>query len=211
MKKMSAVMMALGILFALCNPGSLGAQQQNPLPPVVMQQPQIPPAPLGQEPPPPPVQPGISVVQSIPVQSLLGNLPKAIETAKKMNSMLVPGKVWMMRAPAGEIEIKSGVLYQGVVVGVLNFNSLDGSLLPAGLHSHEYRMGVQIQIIKAALPSVVKSLVILPDAEFVEPESCWLFPVARNGMIVAHIKVYYDGIHVLQDYPANQEMSFYGQ
>jgi hypothetical protein len=44
-----------------------------------------------------------------------------------------------------------------------------------------------------------------------EPEACWSFPVAMDNQIVAHIKIYYDGIHVVQDYSANQEMIFYGK
>ena len=43
------------------------------------------------------------------------------------------------------------------------------------------------------------------------PEACWLFPVALGDTIVAHVKVYYDGIHIVQDYAGNQEMMFYGQ
>jgi len=51
----------------------------------------------------------------------------------------------------------------------------------------------------------------LPYADFREPEACWGFPVSLGNTIVAEIKVYYDGIHILPDYKENQEMMFYGE
>jgi len=35
--------------------------------------------------------------------------------------------------------------------------------------------------------------------------------VILGNIVVARVKIYYDGAHVLQDYAANQEMLFYGQ
>jgi len=151
------------------------------------------------------------VVQTIPTQTLLADLPKAIATTKKLNKLLAPGKVWIMRAPPGEIEMKGGLMYQGVVVAVLRFNPIDGSLLPQGINPHAYQGSVQIQSVKSTLSAVMSNLKIIPAAEFMEPEACWSFPVASGNTIVAHIKIYYDGIHVVQDYAANQEMIFYGQ
>ena len=184
--------------------------QQNTVPTVPSPEPGFPPTP-GPGIPPPPGPAGIPVVQTIPAQTLLANLPQAVATAEKLNRLLAPGKVWIMRAPAGESEIKGGLLYQGIVVAVLRFNPLNGSVLPLGINLHEYRSNVQIQSIKSGLSSVIGKLTVLPAAEFMEPEACWLFPVTMGNTIVARLKVYYDGIHVVQDYAANQEMIFYGQ
>ena len=212
MKTFGVFAVMVACLLGLIDLGTARAQQPNSLPPILVQPQVAPPAAPGQVPPPPPPgQMGISVVQSIPESTLLGNLPRAIETVSKIKPLLRPGKVWMIRAPGGEIEMKAGILYQSVVIAVLHLNPLNGSVLPEGLHPREYRTAASVQTIKAALPALVKSLVILPDASFLEPESCWSFPVAWNGMIVAHIKIFYDGTHVVQDYPANQEMNFYGQ
>ncbi len=192
--------------------------QQNGAPPLLMQQypaPAIPPPAPGMQPGPagtsPAPVPGIPVVQTLPMKTLLANLPQAIATVQKLNKLMAAGKVWIMRAPAGESEIKGGLLYQGVVVAVLRFNPLDGNVLPLGINPHAYRSNVQIQSIKSALSSAIGNLKILPAAEFTEPEACWSFPVVLNNTIVSHIKVYYDGIHVVQDFAANQEMTFYGQ
>lgn len=225
MKKAFIVLVSLMILSDF-GYAQNSAAQQNSAPPLLMQQNIAPLLPLqgpGAPPPPgggagipgtllpPPGPAGIPVVQTIPAQTLLTNLPKAIATTETLNKLLTPGKVWIMRAPAGETEIKCGLLYQGVVVAVLHFSPLDGSLLPLGINPHAYQSDIRIQSIKSNLSTVIGNLKILPAAEFMEPEACWSFPVARGNTIVAHIKIYYDGIHIVQDYAANQEMTFYGQ
>ena len=198
MKTFGVFAVIVACSLGLIDPGTVKAQQPNRLPPVLVQPQAVPPAAPGQVPPPPPPgQIGISVVQSIPESTLLGNLPRAIETASKIKPLLRPGKVWMIRAPGGETEIKAGIVYQSVAIAVLQLNPLNGNVLPEGLHPREYRAAMSIQAIKAALPALLKSLVILPDASFLEPESCWSFPVVWNGMIVAHIKIFYDGTNVV--------------
>jgi len=202
--------------------GSASAQAS---PPLLLQQ-NVPPAPAAavpgltppqaplnvaapQAPPAPPA--GIPLIQTIPVETLLNGLPAAAATAQKLAGQLQAGKVWLMRAPAGELEIKAGLLYQGVVVALLRVNPADGSLLPLGVNPHAYQSSVPLGDIKARLSGIIKQLHILPAAEFMEPEACWSFPLVYGNTIVTHVKVYYDGMHVLQDYMANQEMAFYGQ
>ena len=58
---------------------------------------------------------------------------------------------------------------------------------------------------------MIDKLQIIPAAEFREPDASWSFPVVLGDRIVARLNVYYDGIHILQDYGANQGMIFYGQ
>jgi len=201
---------------------SVVAQQNNTVP-VLMQQnlSQMPPAvrpPLqniapGQpapQPPNPGMQ-GVQVVQTIPTEILVTNLAQAVQTARKLNKLLTVGKVWLTRAPGGELELKAGLLYQGVVVAVLRLNPSDGSVLPLGVNPHVFQSRIPIQTVKSKLSAIVSQLKIMPVAEFTEPEACWSFPVALGNGLVAHVKIYYDGLHVLQDYVANQEMVFYGQ
>ncbi|RUM74161.1 MAG: hypothetical protein DSZ10_02120, partial [Sulfurovum sp.] len=94
-----------------------------------------------------------------------------------------------MRGPAGEIEEKAGVLYQGSVVAVLHFNPLDGTVLPLGIHPRACQPPLQVQAVKTRLGAVIHELKILPVAEFMEPEASWSFPVALGNAIVAHLKV----------------------
>ncbi len=219
MKKLSIASIIVVMLFYFGLAQNVTAQQ-NITPLLLMQQsqtpvvppagPGIPPAAPG-SPPLPPGQAGIPIIQTIPTQTLLANLQQAIITVKNLNNLLSAGKVWLMRAPAGEIEIKGAVVYQGAVVAVLRFNPLDGSILPLGINPRAFQNNVKISLIKSNLSSVIGNLKILQAAEFMEPEACWSFPMAIGNIIVAHIKVYYDGIHVMEDYIANQEMAFYGQ
>ncbi len=184
--------------------------QQNPVP--VGNKP-LPPAPEATLPPSfsPPSAPGIPVIQTISAKALMENLPRALVTVQKLSTQFMPGKVWIIRAPDGQREIKGGVLYQGVVVAVLHFSPMDGSILPSGVNSHSYVGNVSIQSVKSGLSAAVSKLKILPAAEFIEPEASWSFPLVYQDFIVAHIKILYDGIHVIQNYPENQEMTFYGQ
>ncbi len=197
-------------------------QQTTTLPPVMMPPPGSPPpmAPGGVPPapqvlppglPPPPAGPGIPVAQTIPLQTLTAQFSQAMQTATQVNRNLLPGKVWMMRAPGGELEIKGGLVYQGVAVAMLRFDPQSGQVLPAGVNPHVYSSNLPLTEFKKSLSAIVQNLKILPVAEFMEPEACWAFPVTYRNFIVAHVKIYYDGVHVVQDYGANQEMSFYGQ
>ncbi len=233
MKKFFAVFTAL-TLSTLFYPVPYSMAEQNTVPPLLVQQPAAQPPPPGVlpsappapgtppgppapgTPPGPPVAPpppGPGIGQAIPEQTLLNNLPTAVTTVQKIGSQLIPGKVWTMRGPTGEVEVKAGILYQGSVVAVLHFNPVDGSVFPIGIHTRTYQNQNtnQLQAIKTRLTTVIHGLKILPVAEFMEPEASWCFPVAFGNKIVAHLKVYYDGIHIVPDYPANQEMTYYGQ
>ncbi len=193
--------------------------------PPLMQQSATPPSPLIVS--PKPAEPGIlsgqpvilpppvsSIDQAISAQTLLNSLPVAVTTVQKISGQLIPGKVWTMRGPDGEIKVKAGILYQGRVVAVLHFNPLDSRVLPIGMHTRVYQLhqkAFQIQTIKTQLTDIVHKLKILPVAEFRKPETSWIFPIVLGNAIVSHLKVYYDGIHIVPDYPANQEMTYYGQ
>jgi len=219
MQKLTTIFIILAVTTGTCL-AQTTAIQQDSAPPLLLQQgtamaPQSPPigpatAPPYNVPPPSP-GPGIPVVQTISTQTLLSKLPQAVNSAQAARKLLMPGKVWIMRAPAGEVEIKAGLLYQGVAVAVLHFNAQDGSVLPLGINPHNSQDIVSVETVKRSLSAIVQDLKILPVAEFLEPETSWSFPIVYNNIIVAHLKVYYDGIHIMQDFPANQEMSFYGQ
>ncbi len=222
MKKLTIILSILTTVFLVTGfTPRVTAQQNNKVPLLMQQTPaQAPPAALppqpgmlpGQPGPPPgPAPQGVQVVQTIPVPTLLSHLAQAVQTAQKLNKLFTAGKVWMMRGPAGDIQLKAGLLYQGVAVAVLQFNPLNGKVLPLGINPQVYQNNVSLQTVKANLSNILPQLKILPAAEFMAPETCWSFPVALGNTVVAHVKIYYDGLHVMQDYAANQEMLFYGQ
>jgi hypothetical protein len=185
--------------------------QESGNPPVLVQQPS--PVPPGQPEamPPPPHGPAVPGPRNVSAETLLKNLPRAAATAQQMSGRLVAGKVWTMQNPAGETEVKGALLYQDSVVAVLRFNPLDNTVLPAGLNAHVRLERVDLQAIKARFAAVMKELKILDAAEFREPEGAWVFPIATGFSIVAHLRVSQDGVHIVPDYPASQELRVYGR
>ncbi len=180
-----------------------GAPVPPPGAPVPPQGPAPPPGPPG--PAPAPQAPNIPL-------AFLQNASKAVSTAKAARPYFVAGKVWAIRAPGGEVILKAAIVYKGMAIGVLEFNPVDGTLLPKGYHPRIYTQDVPgFNIVKKSLPGIVSKIEVLDGAEFREPEASWVIPLAVDGMIVAHVKVYYDGIHVVPDFPANQEMEAYGK
>ena len=180
-------------------------------PPVPGQAP-LPPAQEAVQPPPPapPVQPR-PVLPGMP-QEIAKNASVAVTTAQKAKKYLAPGKVWSTVNPRGEVEVKAAIIYDGTAVAVLHFDPSNGLLLPLGISP--VKAGVSPQVIenvKRKLPAIVNSLEVLNGAEYIEPENAWCIPLAYKDMIVAHLKIYVDGIHIVPDYPANQEMRAYGK
>jgi len=190
-----------------------------PPPPPPGQAPPPPPQGVGQPPPPasrmtpappPPPQPGTP--SSGVSQDIINNASLAVATAQKAKTYLSAGKVWSMTGPRGEVEVKAAIVYDGTAVAVLHFNPSSGSILPLGIDVVETGVSPQtIENIKRNLPTIVSNLKILNGAEYRAPESAWCIPLAYKNMIVAHLKIYTDGIHIIPDYPANQEMQAYGK
>ena len=134
----------------------------------------------------------------------------AVDAAKRAGAHLVPGKVWTMMAPRGETEIKAAVLYEGAVVAVLHFTP-DGEVLPLGVPPAASATAAEgVKKVYQVLASVVSSLRVLDAAEYRDPESAWVVPLAYGNMIVAHIKVSPSGA-IVPDYPAQQEMERFGR
>ncbi len=171
-----------------------------------------PPAPGVQPPPPPPVPPALpkGIARTPMPVGFLQNAVRAVDSARAARQFLVAGKVWTTRAPGGDVVLKASVLYRGVVVCVLRFNPADGALLPEGYTPRIYSQTTPaINKIKQELSGIISSLTVLDGAEFREPGTCWVVPLALHGMIVSYIRVYYDGVHIVPDFLADQEMHMY--
>ncbi len=169
------------------------------------------PMPMRQPVPPPPGQAAPPPQIGGPSKIQLSNASLAVATAKKAKSYLTAGKVWAVIGPRGETDIKAAILYDGTAVAVLHFNPEDGSILPLGVHPIVGMTTDQIENIKKEVPAIVEGLEVLDGAEYREPENAWVVPLAYKNMIIAHLKIYVDGIHIIPDYPANQEMQLYGR
>ena len=176
-------------------PGAPGA----PAPPG----PPAPPAggPPGPHPPGPPPPPAAPVFPP----DLLQKAPLAIQTASSAKALLTVGPAWLARAPGGELVYKVALLYRNVAVAALEFDPVSGEVLPKGYHPRTFETRLSPEKIRSLATQILPRLEVLKGAEFREPEACWVVPLGVEGRLVAKIKVYYDGIHVLPDYPLETE------
>jgi len=172
-----------------------------------------PPAPPGTPPPPPPgpgapppPPPGTGAGAGPPL-AFLQNAARAVATARAARPFLACRRVWTGRGPGGERVLKAALEYQGMAVGILEFGADTGALLPRGYRPRIYREDpAALERTRASLAGILKGLKVLAGAEFREPEACWVIPLAAGGMIVSQLKVYYDGVHLVPDFPADQQM-----
>ncbi len=125
-------------------------------------------------------------------------LSMAVASLKKVNSLLVVGRVWSELRPDGGIDVKAALLYRGKIIAVINIDPITGNILPIGMAPIYSGNNINIRVIRQKLLSDIKRIRILPVAEFIPPERCWSFPVVLDNIVIAHIKFYYDGVHIIE-------------
>ncbi|NOY09705.1 MAG: hypothetical protein GXP33_12790 [Spirochaetes bacterium] len=151
---------------------------------------------------------GYSAAYSINIT--LEKIQQVLSTVRRTRKYLKPGKLWVLRGPGGELEIRGGIVYQGAVVSVVEFNPVNGSVLPAEYRPVAYQENVSLKTIRKQLDTIVTNLQILKGVWYREPEGCWIVPLAYKGEVITSLKIYYDGIHVIPDYEAAREMAYNG-
>ncbi|RLC30594.1 MAG: hypothetical protein DRH37_05010 [Deltaproteobacteria bacterium] len=156
-------------------------------------------------PPAPPPGPG-SALPGIPENAL-----RCIQTAREAKNFFTAGEVWVSRGPAGDQVIEAVIMYQGVPVSVLAFDTVDGAILPCGYRPRMFNAVVAVDRVKQELPGIMRDLNVLNGAEYCEPENSWVIPLAIRGRIVAHVKIYRDAVHILPDYAVARAMQTHGQ
>ncbi len=149
------------------------------------------------------------IPEFIPQETILGSLKKALSIAEEVRNRLSIGKTWVAKCPSGETLIKVALIYEGSIVSTLEFSPLDGSVLPRGYHPRISSVEVSLRKVIRRAREVLRDLKVLKAAEYREPELCWVVPLAYEGKIVSHIKIYYDASGVLLDFPATQESMAY--
>jgi len=182
------------------------------------------PGPAGSVPLPPPpgvmtpgmpvTPPGAAVPGGYPSTYSIDITPEKIQqvlsTVKEVKQYLKTGKIWLMKGPGGELEIRGGIMYQGAVVSVIEFSPANGSVLPVDYRPVVYQENVSLETIRDHFEGIVNNMQILEGVWFSQAEACWIIPVAYQGVVIATLKIYYDGIHVIPDYNSSREMAYYG-
>ncbi|WP_456371015.1 hypothetical protein [Thermodesulfatator atlanticus] len=89
----------------------------------------------------------------------------------------------------------------------LEFDPLTGKLLPKSYHPPVFQNQVSPAKIKSlAAAKIIPQLKVLEGVKFRMPESCFVVPFAYQNLIVGELKIYYDGVHVVPDYPLDSEI-----
>ncbi len=170
-----------------------------------------------QPPPPAPVNPPQGINPNLPPnpgpQEILSPdmARRAVATAINALRYLKPGKIWCARGIAGEKIIKAALIIRGRCVGIIEFDPLSGKLLPEGWRPMHVDGRFPLEKIKENFSNIAEQLRVLKGAEFRGPENAWAVPLACCHFIVAHLKISPDGLRILPDYPAEQEMRVYVQ
>ena len=156
-----------------------------------------PPPPPGAVPPPPPENSAM----------LLENVDKTAQTVTQLAAYLAPGPVYAVTLPGGETEYKLPVLYENRIVAVLHFDAGTGRVLPEGVPAT--RPVTLLPPDKAAqrAQKVFEKTRLLDAAAYRARERVWVVPLVYGHEIVGHLRVYYDGIHIVPDWAAEREVS----
>ncbi len=205
MKKIFILLIFLSTMLnaKILPPLATSPQYATPQPPISGQPPAPPATP---KPIPGTIQPPTQ--QTLPA---LQNATLAIKTAKTVKPFITCGKIIVNKAPLGEVELKGVLLYQNVAIGVIHFSPLTGNVLPMGYNEHNFSENYSLNIIKQNLQNIIKGMFIGDFVSYREPESAWVIPIIYNQFQIGEIKVSSDGLKIIPDYPANEEMQLLGR
>ena len=137
-------------------------------------------------------------------------LPKVYSVANTVLSNIKIGKMWEIKGPLQEHTIKVVLLYQNRAICAIEVDPATGKILPVGYRPQNLS-DTQIKVadeLRSKLKEEVKHLKISPSAEYMMPEAAWCVPITYKNMKVGKIKITYNGVYVIPDYPLEQEMNF---
>ncbi|MHA1312173.1 MAG: hypothetical protein ACTSQO_14760 [Candidatus Helarchaeota archaeon] len=131
---------------------------------------------------------------------------EAIEQVKKLIPYLFIGPVFVHRRINGEINVEVPLMYNGFALDRIHFDLRTNSPAPKGHNPFYFNIKVDKKRIKLRMEKILSELKVLDATEFRDPESAWAIPLVWNHFIIAHIKVNFENLEILQDYPLTQEV-----
>ncbi len=131
---------------------------------------------------------------------------RAIETVREALKYMEIGIPIIHRGPRGEIHVDVPLMYHGYALDRIHYDPYTNSPSPKGKPVKVRGIRVKEDYVREVMEKVVKELEIIDAVEFREPENAWIVPLAWNHMIVAHIKVSYDGRELIPDYGLTEEV-----
>lgn len=131
---------------------------------------------------------------------------KAIETVKKLLSLLSIGPLCIHRGPRGELHIDVPLMYDGIALDRIHYDPIADAFSPKGRPVHVQVTSINEEEIRARASEMLKELRVIDAVEYREPEKCWVVPIAWKNFIVAHIKVDHEGEEIVPDYGLTVEI-----
>ncbi len=145
----------------------------------------------------------IHVIPFVPLD--ISKAERAIETAGRILKAVIVGPPLVRKGPGGEVHVDVPLLYDGEAVDRVHFDPEAMVPSPKG-RPVRTRVSVDPDRVKAVMESVMGECRVLDAAEFRDPEDAWAVPVAWRNIIIAHIKVAYDGAEFVPDLALTAEV-----
>ncbi len=134
---------------------------------------------------------------------------KAIEAVKNLIPYLVIGPPLIRRGPGGELHVDVPLMYQGFALDRVHYDPFTGTPSPKGRPVRAFGVSVTPEQVKKNMDKIISELRVVEAVEFREPENAWVVPIAWKHLIIAHIKVSYDGSEIIPDYGLTEEVRRY--
>ncbi len=140
---------------------------------------------------------------------VLGNVSRALSSARAVGGLLSVSKWWIRRSPVGGVEAKVAVIYREFPVGIIELSPVDGRPLPCGFYPRIPELVATEDMLSESVKLLSGGLRVVEAVEYREREMSFAVPIAFKTLMVSHLNIYYDGVHVLPDYLIMQEMKLF--
>lgn len=134
---------------------------------------------------------------------------RAIGTVKVAIPYVLIGPPIVRYGPGGEVHVDVPLMYHDLALDRVHYDPVSRAPSPKGRPVHVRGVRVDVGEVKAVMAAVLKEVRVVDAAEFREPEAAWVVPLAWRSLIIAHVKVSYDGRELIPDYGLTEEVRRY--
>ncbi len=137
----------------------------------------------------------------------IGKAVKAITHVKEVLKYLTIAKPLIHYTPHGEGEVNIPLIYNGYGLDRIHFDPYNMVFSPKGRPVHFYGLKIDPEEIYRVAKKYFSEVVVIEAAEYRDPENAWIIPLAWRNLIIAHVKVDYNGEELIPDPGLTGELS----
>ena len=134
------------------------------------------------------------------------NASIAIETVKNILAYIVVGSPLIRGGPGGETHVDVPLMYQNFALDRIHYDPYIKMPSPKGRPVRAVGVSVDEGEVREILQSILRDIQVVDAVEYREPEDAWIIPIAWNHLIIAQIKVSYDGKEIIPDYGLTEKV-----